>query len=115
MKILNLTRKTIVAEDAKIAASFCSRLVGLLNRTSLPQGEGLLLTRCRSIHMLFMRFPIDAIFVDKANTVVGLVRDLRPFGLSPFFGKAAFALEVPARTIEKSQTQMGDTLAISSS
>lgn len=112
LKITNLTRGTVIAGHAPIADTFFSRLIGLLNRSSLPEGEGLVITRCQSIHMLFMRFSIDAIFADKANAVVGLVRGLKPFRLSPFFGKAAFAVELPVQTIEKSQTRLGDTLQI---
>ena len=110
MKIFNPTRKTIVADQAQIAASFFSRMTGLLNRTSLKEGEGLIIISCQQIHMVFMRFPIDVIFVDKTYKVAGLVRNIPPFGLSPIFWNASFAIELPSAAIEKSQTQLEDIL-----
>ncbi len=109
MKITNLTRGTLIAGRVQIADTFLSRLMGLLNR-SLAEGEGLIIPRCQSIHMLFMRFPIDVIFADKENKVVGLLRGLKPFRFSPIFWKASFAIELPVQTIEKSKTELGDVL-----
>jgi len=65
---------------------------------------------CQQIHMVFMRFPIDVIFVDKNHKVVGLVRKIPPFGFSPVFWKASFAIELPVTAIDKSQTQLEDML-----
>ena len=112
MKIFNLTRKTIIAENAQIADTFLSRVIGLLNRGSLNPLEALVITGCRSIHMVFMKFPIDVIFVDGSNQVVGLVKEIKPFCFSPIFFKASKAIELPVQSIEKSQTQFGDSLQI---
>lgn len=109
-KIFNTTRKTTVADQVKVAGTFFARMVGLLNRGPLNQGEALVILSCRQIHMVFMRFSIDVIFVDKNYKVVGLVRNIPPFGFSPVFWKASFAIEVPATTIEKSKTQLEDML-----
>ena len=49
----------------RIANNFFSRLKGLIGKNSLPHGEGLLIAPCNSIHMLFMKFNIDAVFIDK--------------------------------------------------
>src|SRR3989338_961853 len=110
LKIFNTTRKTIIADQVKVAGAFFARMVGLLNRRSLNEREGLIILSCRQIHMVFMRFPIDVIFVDKNHKVAGLVRNIQPFGVSPIFWKASFAIEVPTTTIEKSQTQLGDSI-----
>ena len=115
MKIFNATRKTFVAENAKIADTFLSRMIGLLNRTSLNDQEALIITQCQSIHMVFMKFPIDVIFINRSNQVVGLVRGIKPFTFSSLFFKANAAIELPIKTIEKSQTQLGDSLQILSS
>ena len=72
LKILNLTRNAILAEKAIIADSFFRRLQGLLGQDSLASGAGLILKPCDSIHTFFMRFPIDAAFVDKNNRVTRL-------------------------------------------
>ena len=93
-----------------MADTFFPRMIGLLNRKFLKEGEGLVITSCQQIHMIFMRFPIDVIFVNKTHKVVGLVRNIQPFSLSPIFWKASFVIELPIAAIEKSQTQLGDIL-----
>ena len=86
-------------------------MVGLLNRKGLDEGEGLIITQCKSIHMFFMKFAIDAIFVNKENKVVGLVKGIKPFRLSPIFPKSSCVIELHPGVIEKSNTQIGDLLA----
>ena len=112
MKIFNQTQKNILASDLKIADTFISRLTGLLTRTSLNQGEGLLITRCQSIHMFFMRFPIDVVFVDSNNHIVGLVENIKPFQWSPIFFKASYAIEGNVGMIKTTQTTLGDWIQI---
>ena len=113
LKILNLTRSTILAEKAVIADSLFSRLQGLLGRDSLASGEGLILKPCDSIHTFFMRFPIDVAFVDKNNRVIRLYHSLKPWRISGIFSHAAFCIELPARTLQFSFTQKGDQLEVS--
>lgn len=86
-------------------------MVGLLDRTSLEEGEGLLLTSCQSIHMFGMRFAIDAVFLDKNGVVVGILEDFAPGKLSKIFGKAKSCLELPAGTIKKTGTTLGDVIS----
>ncbi len=110
MQILNQTQNTILADNAVIADTFASRSVGLLRHTSLPQGEGLVLTQCQSIHMFFMKFPIDVIFVDRNKNVVGLVRGIKPFRMSPYFWRSDCAIELPAGQIDRTKTALGDKI-----
>jgi hypothetical protein len=69
----------VVCERCGIADQWWPRLRGLLGRSELEPGEGLLLRPAGSIHMMFMRFPIDAVFCDRDLVVVDVVRDLRPW------------------------------------
>ena len=110
MKILNKTQKTVIAEQVDVADTTVSRLVGLLNRKILPPNEALIITRCRSIHMFFMRFPIDAIFVDRHDRIVGLVRHIKPFRMSPCFFRASDVIELPVGTIDRTKSQEGDLI-----
>jgi len=64
--------------EAEVAASFWSRLKGLIGRSGLPPGKGLLIPRCNAIHTCFMRFPIDAMFLDRHDKVVKTIRNIRP-------------------------------------
>ena len=62
-----------------VADSHLKRMRGLLGRSSLPADEGLFLPSSGSIHMLFMRFPIDAVFCDAELRVIDVARGLRPW------------------------------------
>lgn len=112
MIIRNETRGTILAPKAVRAASFVSRLVGLLNRASLEQGEGLILDPSNSIHSFFMRFSFDAIFVDKTDKVVGIIESMRPFRISPVFFSSKITIELPSGTIKASATAIGDIIKV---
>jgi len=110
--ILNTTKNTVIAQNAVIADTFLSRMIGLLNRKSFSPDEALVITRCNSIHMLFMRFSIDVIFVDKRDRVVGLVERIKPFRLSPIFFQSQYAIEVSEGVIGLTKTAVGDQVEV---
>ena len=112
MAITNITRQTVIAQSVEIASTPLARMQGLLGRASLSPSQALVITSCQSIHMLFMRFAIDVIFIDGKNKAVGLVQDIQPFQFSSVFWKSACAIETAAGTIERSQTQLGDEISI---
>jgi len=112
LKLFNLTQKILLSNNVIIADTFFSRMKGLLGRSSLPDGEALLITRCNSIHMLFMRFAIDVVFLDKNDVVVGLVRSIKPFRLSPIFFRSCCAVELKEGSIEKTGTKVGDKIQV---
>jgi uncharacterized membrane protein (UPF0127 family) len=66
---------------------------GLLGRASLEPGEGMLFPRTGSIHMWFMRFPIDAVFCDRDHVVLHVERGLRPWRMASHRG-AKVVIEV---------------------
>ena len=110
--IVNLTRNTDIASHVEIAQDPLTRMKGLLGRRDLPPNNALVITQCQSIHMFFMTFPIDVIFCDRQDQVVGLSPGIKPFCLSPVFFKASYAIELPAGSITASKTQLGDRLKI---
>lgn len=65
--------------QVEVARSFLQRLVGLLGRRALAADRGLLITPCNNIHTAFMRFPIDAVFVDEDANVVSISPHMGPF------------------------------------
>ena len=67
--------------DAEVAESAFERMRGLIGRNGLERGKGMLITKCNCIHTLFMRFPIDATFLDGRGEVVKTVRGIRPWRL----------------------------------
>jgi uncharacterized protein len=85
----------VVCERCTLARNPFSRMRGLLGRTGLDQGEGLLLQPAGSIHTFFMRFPIDAVFLDRSERVVKVASDLRPWRMAACRG-ARTVLELGA-------------------
>lgn len=112
MRIVNLRNNAVLAEKARIADSFFSRLTGLLNRRSLEKGEALILSPSNCVHSFFMRFRIDAIFLDKSGKVVGLLPSFKPFRTSRIYFNSSVTIELPENSIKSSQIQLGDTIKI---
>ena len=110
MKIFNKSKNTVIAQNARLADTFSTRMKGLLGRGGISADEALVITKCQSIHMFFMRFAIDAIFVDKQSRVVGLVANIKPFRLSPIFFHAQYVIELTPGTIAATRTALGDRL-----
>jgi uncharacterized protein len=86
---------TVVCERCLLAETPLARLRGLLGRSGLASGEGLLLRPAGSIHTAFMRFSIDAVFLDRADRVVKVAAALRPWRAAVCRG-ARSVLELPA-------------------
>ena len=74
-----MRHETILGVDAEIAESAFERMRGLIGRAGLGRGKGMLITKCNCIHTFFMRFPIDATFLDREGNVVKVVRNIRPW------------------------------------
>jgi len=115
----NLSRATELAARLEVADGLWARFMGLMGRPGLDPGGGLWLTG-NGIHMMFMRFPIDAIFLgrpdparDGARPVLSVHPGLRAWtGLVPLVRGAQGVLELPVGTIERSGTVVGDLVAL---
>lgn len=95
-----------------IADSFLLRLRGLMGRKKLPKATGLLLAPCNSVHMCFMRFSIDVVYLNRDNTIIKVVKNLRPWiGLS-MCRSACAALELNAGEAERCGCEVGKQLII---
>lgn len=112
VSITNETRGTSLASRCEVAGSLGDRIVGLLNRSGLEPGEGLLIERTSSIHMFFMRFAIDAVFIDRSGRVTKTVSNLRPWRVVWWARGARDCIELPVGAIAASGTQVGDQLTI---
>ena len=100
---------TIVCERCLLAETALTRMRGLLGRRTLPSGEGILLKPASSVHMAFMRFPIDAVFLDRELRVVKIVDDVRPWRAAGSRGARA-VLEIPAGEADRRGVRVGDRL-----
>lgn len=112
VRVANETRGTDLANQAELADTWLRRLVGLLGRSGLPAGGGLIIEPCSSVHCVGMRFTIDVLFVDKDGIVL-YARTLRPQRFSPMVRRARRAIELPEGTIGRTGTLPGDRLLLS--
>jgi len=90
----------VVCERCRLAETAFARMRGLLGRSGLARGEGLLLRPASSVHTAFMRFAIDVVFVDRENRVLKVVADVPPWRAAACKGARA-TLELPAGEAEK--------------
>ncbi len=112
MKILSLTNGTQIAANIEIADNFFQRFKGLMLRKELPYGHALLLTECRSIHTYFMRFTIDAVFIDKSGKIVHIERNLKPGRVTGYIRNAYSVIELPEGTVNLYNISEGQQLVL---
>lgn len=112
-RLRRLGDDALVCERLELGESFSQRFFGLMGRASLDEREGLYLPTS-SIHMFFMRFAIDALFVSKADAeghrrVVATRPHLPPWrGLVLPVRGAEGVVEMPAGAIARAGLSVGD-------
>ena len=102
---------SVVCENCVVADGPLTRMKGLLGRSGLAPGEGLLIRPANSIHMWFMRFPIDAVFLSRDLEVQRVRADLRPWRMAGCRGARA-VLEIAAGEAARRNLAVGDRLAL---
>jgi uncharacterized protein len=113
----NLTTEHVLAARVETAGGLWAKFMGLMGRAALDQGDALWLPDSNGIHMMFMRFPIDAVFVgaaggDGTRTVLSVHPNLPAWrGLIPWVRGARGVIELPAGTIAATRTTVGDRIA----
>ena len=112
VRVHNLTRQQTLADRAERAESFWSRLRGLLGRSGLEPGQGMVFEPCNSVHMIGMRFAIDVVHLDRAGKVVRILPSLRPNRLGPLVWRSHVVVELPAGTAQATGTREGDQISI---
>jgi len=112
VKVTNLRNGREISNNLAVANSLLKRMKGLLGKTEMKAGEALLIKPCMSIHTFFMRFPIDIIFLNKRNKVIALIKNLKPNRLTRLYPSAASVLELPAGTLNTTDTRVGDDIEI---
>ncbi len=115
MRIRNLTKENVVCE-AEEARGFFARARGLMLARELKEGKGLLLRfvlGSSSIHSLFMRFPLDLVFLDSSKRVVDL-HTLKLWRIYRPKRYCAWVLEVNEGVIKEKGIEIGDVLVFES-
>ena len=106
---MNDRTRSAVALEVDVAATRATRRRGLLGRESLGATEGLLLSPCKAVHTVGMRFPIDVIFIDRDGRVVRIVPALAPWRMA-MSARAKAVIELAAGTAAASDIRLGDLL-----
>ncbi len=101
----------LMCERCAVADGPLTRMRGLLGRSQLGAGEGLLLKPASSVHTFFMRFPIDVVFIDREGRVTRVVRALRPWRVAGS-RRACAVLELPAGVCERGEIIPGSRLEL---
>jgi uncharacterized membrane protein (UPF0127 family) len=108
----NASLGTVIADKVGVAASRTARAVGLLTRSSLEPGEALWIVPSRGVHTWGMRFTIDVLALDEAGTVIDCVSNLRPWRVRLPRKGTAGVLELPAGTLQASNTSVGHRVVL---
>jgi uncharacterized protein len=110
--VLNKTRERFVATNVAVADSYFRRLIGLLGKTRrwARAGQGLWIVPSHGVHTIGMLFPIDLIFLDREKNVVHLEEHVQPFRISHVSLRTHSVLELPAHTVFRTGTCVGDQL-----
>ena len=96
-EIRDVTTGAVIAASGRVADNPWTRFRGLMLAARLAEGEALVIRPCGSIHMMFMRFPIDAVFFDKDGAVTKVAHHVRPWIGLAFGGRGAKGvIELPA-------------------
>jgi uncharacterized membrane protein (UPF0127 family) len=112
LTVRNAGKAVTIGTQITLADTFLTRLFGLLGKTHLNPGCGLLIRPSSGVHTMGMLFPIDVVALDKAMRVVKIWRNLRPFRMTSVSFKISSVLELPSGQIEACRIERGDQLEI---
>ncbi|MCI3926857.1 DUF192 domain-containing protein [Paenibacillus sp. TRM 82003] len=110
MELRNRDTGTMIAGKARRAETFFARLRGLLFAPSLKDDEALHIVPCRSVHTIFMKYPIDVVYLDALGIVVGYDERLEPNRIGTLLPNVHAVVELPAGRIRASRLRIGHLL-----
>jgi uncharacterized membrane protein (UPF0127 family) len=111
IRVVNKTREGVLGTRVQVADRWWQRVRGFLGRGRPADGEGILLSPCRAVHMIGIGFPLDVVFIDREGVVQAVYPSLRPGRMTRFHRSAEYALELPAGTIASTGTVVADRIA----
>ena len=111
-RVINITKKLVIAEYAWIADTFYLRARGLIGRPPLRQTEAMIIKPCSAVHSLGMTYPIDVAYVNGDGEICHMLKPLQPNRLGPFVRGARFVIELPAGSLERLGVSIGDVLEV---
>lgn len=111
LKIRHIKSNRYLANNADLANSFASRLIGLMFSKNFGDRDGILFKPSNSIHTCFCRFPIDVIFLNSDNKIMRIYKSLVPWRFTRIVFSANQVLELPSGTID-TDIKIGDELEV---
>ena len=110
----NSTRQAYLATRLSRAGTHWTRLRGLMltRAADFAAGQGLWISPSHGIHTFAMRFPIDAVYLDRNKTVVHVEQNLKPWRVGRVHLRAESVLELPGGTLHSTGTVTGDKIEI---
>lgn len=112
VRVENTNRQTSLIHTGRLANNRWTRLRGLIGVRELAEGQGIIIEPCHGVHCMFMSIPIDVIYVNKQHQVVALDKAMRPWAVGKIYRDSRYVVEVPAGTIDRTRTEIGDQLQI---
>ncbi len=106
----NPKKEELIAAEVIKADKFFSKFFGLVIRRKLRGSQGFLIGNCSGIHTFWMRYNIDAVFLDKKNKVLAIYHHIKPFRATPFIRNSFYVLELKAGTAGKTSLNTGDLI-----
>ena len=110
VEIWDATQEIVLADRAEVASSFWKLLVGVIPYRRLSPGQGMVLPSTGSIHTWGVRFPVDVLFLDRENKVLGRRAQVRPFRVAIAPRGCHTAIELPAGAI--GSVDVGDHIMV---
>jgi len=116
IRAFNQSRGTVLCARLEDAGGLAGQGRGLLGRDALEPGTGMLFDNGRFtpfmwMHMFFMRFEIDIVFLGRGDTVIKIDRRLKPWRVSSVVFGARRALELHSGAADEASTQVGDQIS----
>ena len=116
VRVRNVTRGVDLAARVEVAANPWRRFVGLMGKRDLPDGGGLLIRPCNSIHMFFMHMPLDVLHFGASgpdgDPVLRVLLGIKPWRVGPIVRGSKYVLELPAGTAARTGTGVGDIISL---
>lgn len=110
MQLKLLLNERVVLSEMLMAEKFTSRLFGLMFKRDMPAGAGLMIPKCNWVHTLFMRFPLDIVYLNSDMSVCHIDEHVDPWRFCLPVLKASSVLELNAGSASDLELKKGDIL-----
>jgi uncharacterized membrane protein (UPF0127 family) len=109
--IYNASKTTYITKNGAIAKTFIERLIGLMGKRAIDSDYALVIRPCNQVHMMFMRFTLDVVYLDRAGVVIDIDRSLNPWSFGKRRSKAKEVIEFKGNYIAD-KIDIGDVIVV---